>query len=56
MLAATAFLETHGIIHTDIKPDNIGILSASSRSIKLMDMGSTVFSRDLRNSYMQTRW
>ena len=54
MLDALAFLHKIGIIHADVKPENICLTEACA--FKLIDLGSAVMRHDLFNSYVQSRW
>ena len=56
LLTAVGFLHERGIMHCDIKPENVCIVSTSRRKFKLIDFGSAVFNQDSRNSYVQSRW
>ena len=47
----------HGLdlIHCDLKPENILIKSYSRCEIKVIDFGSSCFTRDHLSSYVQSR-
>ena len=55
MCSALAFLHENGIVHCDVKTDNVCILSTSRKMFKLIDFGSAVMNNDPRNSYVQSR-
>ena len=54
-LEALAFVHSLGIIHCDVKPENITIASYSRASVKLIDFGSSCFTSDHLSSYIQSR-
>jgi len=54
-LEALDFIHTLGLIHCDVKPENIVIRSYSRCEIKLIDFGSSCFSTDNLTSYIQSR-
>ena len=49
------FLKSRGVIHCDIKPENILFLNENSKNVKLIDFGSSTFIDDVDYSYLQTR-
>lgn len=55
LLVALKFLKSRGIIHCDIKPENILFLNEHSKNVKLIDFGSATFIDDIDYSYLQTR-
>ena len=56
LLTGIEFVHASGMVHCDIKPDNVCLLSASKRLIKIIDFGSAVCRYDTLNSYVQSRW
>ena len=43
------------IAHTDLKPENILIKSYTNKTLKIIDLGSSVFLHDDPTYYIQTR-
>eukprot|EP00919_Chromeraceae_sp_WS-2016_P033369 GHVR01078784.1.p1 GENE.GHVR01078784.1~~GHVR01078784.1.p1 ORF type:complete len:103 (-),score=5.36 GHVR01078784.1:382-690(-) len=54
LLALDKIHELH-IIHCDLKPENILIKSYSNKTLKVIDVGSSVFFHDEPLFYVQTR-
>ena len=54
-LEALAFVHSLGIIHCDVKPENITIASYSRATVKIIDFGSSCFTSDHLSSYIQSR-
>ncbi|KAL0221237.1 hypothetical protein RCL1_001091 [Eukaryota sp. TZLM3-RCL] len=54
-LEALDFCHSRGIIHSDVKPENILVCSYSQTLIKLIDFGSSCFTSDHLSSYVQSR-
>ena len=48
-------LKAKGIIHCDLKPENIVYRSESSKNVKVIDFGSATFIGDSDYDYLQTR-
>jgi serine/threonine-protein kinase PRP4 len=48
MLIALRHLQTTGVLHADIKPDNI-LINSRMNKIKLCDLGSALYSGSLAN-------
>eukprot|EP00607_Mallomonas_marina_P010090 CAMPEP_0182419856 /NCGR_PEP_ID=MMETSP1167-20130531/4210_1 /TAXON_ID=2988 /ORGANISM="Mallomonas Sp, Strain CCMP3275" /LENGTH=785 /DNA_ID=CAMNT_0024594991 /DNA_START=38 /DNA_END=2392 /DNA_ORIENTATION=- len=55
VLEALRFIHSLGLIHCDIKPENIVIKSYSRCEVKLIDFGSSCFVTDHLTSYIQSR-
>lgn len=55
ILIALIFFKTKGIIHCDLKPENVLFISPSSKNVKVVDFGSSTFIDDVDYSYLQTR-
>ena len=45
-----------GLVHSDVKPDNVCFSSISRRTVRLVDFGSSLGAYDTRSSYVQSRW
>ena len=56
ILACLSFLSKHNIIHCDLKPENILLREENSRSIKIIDFGSSCFENNKVFSYIQSRF
>jgi serine/threonine protein kinase len=54
-LIALKFVHELGLIHCDIKPENILLCSYSRALIKIIDFGSSSFVSDRQSSYIQSR-
>jgi len=54
-LEALDFVHSLGIVHSDIKPENILIKSFSRCEVKIIDFGSSFFITDHHTSYVQSR-
>lgn len=52
-LVSLAYIHSFGLIHCDLKPENIVIQSFSRCRIKVIDFGSSTFPRDPHSSYVQ---
>ena len=55
VLGALSFLHSLGIVHSDIKPENILIESFSRCLVKVVDFGSACFTTDRHTTYIQSR-
>jgi serine/threonine protein kinase len=55
VLEALVYIQSLGLIHCDIKPENIVIKSYSRCEVKLIDFGSSCFSTDHLTTYIQSR-
>lgn len=56
LLTALVVMHGCGMVHCDLKPENICLVSASRHLVKIIDFGSAVCSHDVHNSYVQSRW
>jgi serine/threonine protein kinase len=55
MLVALEFVHKLGLVHSDIKPENILLSSYSRAQTKLIDFGSSCYLTDRQSSYIQSR-
>jgi dual specificity protein kinase YAK1 len=56
LLQTLAFLHVNGVIHCDIKPDNVLFLSEDSDEIRLIDFGSATTVLGSHQAYIQSRF
>lgn len=54
-LVSLRFVHTLGLVHSDIKPENILLSSYSRARVKLIDFGSSCYLTDRQSSYIQSR-
>ncbi|KAI9087901.1 hypothetical protein K1719_030231 [Acacia pycnantha] len=54
-LEALQFLHSLGLIHCDMKPENVLVKSYSRCEVKVIDLGSSCFETDQLCSYVQSR-
>jgi serine/threonine protein kinase len=54
-LIALDFVHKIGLVHSDIKPENILLASYSRAKIKVIDFGSSCYLTDRQSSYIQSR-
>jgi|EP01049_Picozoa_sp_SAG25_P000306 serine/threonine protein kinase len=54
-LVALKFLHAVGIIHSDLKPENIVLADIERADIKIIDFGSSCFLHDTLGTYVQSR-
>ena len=54
-LLALEFVHGLGLVHSDIKPENILLSSYSRAIIKIIDFGSSCYLTDRQSSYIQSR-
>lgn len=55
VLQALAFVHDLGLVHSDVKPENILLSSYSRAKVKLIDFGSSCYLTDRQSSYIQSR-
>mmetsp|Transcript_10736 Transcript_10736/g.30444 ORF Transcript_10736/g.30444 Transcript_10736/m.30444 type:complete len:319 (+) Transcript_10736:3-959(+) len=55
-LEALVYISSLGIIHCDIKPENIMVADRENVRIKVIDFGSSCFTTDRLSSYIQSRF
>ena len=59
VLVALEFMHARGVIHCDVKPENIvlrrGDANARRRRVKVIDLGSSCFTTDFLSTYVQSR-
>jgi serine/threonine protein kinase len=55
VLEALVYIHSLGLLHCDIKPENIVIRSYSRCEVKLIDFGSSCFETDHLTTYIQSR-
>ena len=55
MLTALVFLKKHEIIHCDLKPENIILVTPNESTIKIIDFGSSCFENERIYFYIQSR-
>ena len=54
-LVALSFVHKLGLVHSDIKPENILLSSYSRARVKVIDFGSSCYLSDRQSSYIQSR-
>jgi len=54
-LVALSFVHKLGLVHSDIKPENILLSSYSRARVKVIDFGSSCYLTDRQSSYIQSR-
>lgn len=55
ILVALQYVHSLGLIHSDVKPENIVMWSHQDAKVKLIDFGSACFTTDQLSSYVQSR-
>lgn len=56
ILSGLNFIHSEGIVHADLKPENIMLVSPNSLDIKIIDFGSSSAIGDVSYSYIQSRY
>ncbi len=56
ILEALRFLRSHGIIHCDMKPENILLQQPKKSQLKVIDLGSSCFQDERVYTYIQSRF
>jgi len=54
-LISLKFIHKLGLVHSDIKPENILLASYSKAKVKVIDFGSSCYLTDRQSSYIQSR-
>lgn len=54
-LVALSFVHKLGLVHSDVKPENILLASYSRARVKIIDFGSSCYVTDRQSSYIQSR-
>lgn len=54
-LIALRFVHELGLVHSDIKPENLLLASYSRAKVKVIDFGSSCYLTDRQSSYIQSR-
>lgn len=55
VLTALNFVHQMGLVHSDVKPENILLSSYSRAQVKVIDFGSSCYLTDRQSSYIQSR-
>ena len=55
VLKSLQFVHSLGLVHSDVKPENILLGSYSRAQVKLIDFGSSCYLTDRQSSYIQSR-
>ncbi|KAH3686024.1 hypothetical protein WICPIJ_003024 [Wickerhamomyces pijperi] len=56
LLSGLQFMHGQGIIHCDLKPENIMLISPDSFDLKIIDFGSSAYKDELTYPYIQSRF
>ena len=56
MLTALAFCHKNGVVHCDMKPENVLLLPNSSMNCRVIDFGSSCFKGHQKYEYIQSRF
>jgi dual specificity tyrosine-phosphorylation-regulated kinase 2/3/4 len=55
LLRALAFLHSLGLVHADLKPENVLVADGAEPRVKVIDLGSSCFVTDALAPYVQSR-
>ena len=55
ILTSLSFLHGHGVVHADMKPENILVADRRACRVKIIDLGSSCFTTDRLSAYIQSR-
>ena len=56
LLMALKLIYKQGILHCDVKPENVLLASEDPINVKLIDFGSACFKQDRASTYLQSRY
>lgn len=57
MLSALSYLKSHGVVHLDLKPENVLLCATDRSAVKLVDFGSSCWQHESEQvTYAQSRY
>ena len=56
ILSALSYLRSHGVVHCDLKPENVLLCATDRSAVKLIDFGSSCWVGDKESAYAQSRF